>query len=52
MATIIAISGGVKTPVFSHNNHQVVATTRRELAQSEENMDMLGNQICKYRIRK
>lgn len=52
MASIIAISGKVKTPVFSDSNHQVVAARRRELAQSEENLDMLGQQICKYRLRK
>lgn len=50
--TIIAISGKTKVPVISGLSQRDAAYMRRNFVQAEDNFDMLGNQICKYRIRK
>ncbi len=50
MASVIAITGKKKVAVFTGLPHQVAAAIRRELAASEENFDMLGNTVCKYRL--
>lgn len=49
MKSIIAIQDGVKVVVLTGLNNLKAATIRRELQSSEENLDMLGNQIMKYR---
>lgn len=52
MLAIIAISGNTKVTVLTNLTQAVAASTRRELVKAEENFDMLGNQICKYRLKK
>ena len=53
MCQIIAISGnGIKVPVLSDLTKHDATKLRHHLLQADDNFDMLGVQICKYRIRK
>ena len=52
MCAIIAISGKTKVPVLTGLTQKEAAIKRRNLLGAEENFDMFGVSICKYRIKK
>ena len=52
MVSILAISGDQKVTVFLGLTQKVAAVIRRELLSAEENFDMFGDAVCKYRLRK
>lgn len=49
---VLAISGKTKVALFSGLTHQVAQGIRHDLVRSLENFDMLGNEICRYRLKK
>lgn len=50
--TILAISGNKKVAVLTGLSQKEAAVIRRELVSAEENFDMFGVEICKYRLKK